>query len=160
MKILILISAVFIMGCTTAPKVYNPNNIRAEDLAFIETSLEPSLLNNNSEKTWIELIWDEDGNEITGRREHSMWDEMVSEISLPAGTYKFKVSCSNTGLTSRLDGVFTFEAKKKYEMYCDLVKGKNMFGILVNKSLILKIRDNQSLIEQIKNLKNQANKAL
>ncbi|PCI46757.1 MAG: hypothetical protein COB51_06665 [Moraxellaceae bacterium] len=145
MKVFFLIAIALLTGCSTVPTVYNPNNINLEEMAVVKTSQNASLFGRGY-NTWIEYVWDENNNEITGRS--PFWDNMLGELSLPAGKYRFKAACVNGQYESHPEAFFRLAPKTRYEISCDIGKGKNLFGMSVDAFAKLKIREIKSLTNQ------------
>jgi hypothetical protein len=145
MKTLLLIAITFLSGCSTVPSVYNPNKLNTEEMAIVKTSQQASFFGKGY-NTWIEFVWDESDAEITGR--NALFDNMMGELSLPAGKYKFRAACVNGHYEGHPEAIFKLESMKVYELSCGIEKGKNLFGMSVDAYAELKISEIKSLTSQ------------
>ncbi|PAJ71775.1 hypothetical protein CJF42_24875 [Pseudoalteromonas sp. NBT06-2] len=137
MKNFILVSVLALVGCAT-PQVYNPTNTPNQELSNVRTSGGEQLFLTEKYSAFILYIYDENKNEITKRNALS---NQINDISLPAGEYRFQVSCQNKWYEGTPLAFFKLEPSKQYEIYCDITKGSNFLGMSVDSKVQLKIKE-------------------
>ena len=134
-KILTCLLFLTIVGCAT-PKMYNPTNISTQDLSNVRTSSSSGLFLSDEFSAWILYIYDVNNKELTNRDPLST---QINEIYLPAGVYRFRVSCKNKRYKGSPVATFKLEASKNYEITCEVTKDSNLSGISVDSKVQLKI---------------------
>ncbi len=139
MKTLSLAIVIVLTGCAAAPITsYNPNKLPPEKLVEVTTLQEKEFFNNKY-NAWIELIWNEKEEELTKR--NPLWDRSIDKVSLPEGKYTFQVACTNGRSEGHPKALFELEAGKKYQIYCDIKKGKGFLGIPDDAYASIKIKE-------------------
>jgi len=140
MKKIILLMALTLSGCATTDMVYNPNGMNEQKLVKVETLREASAFSFSAKyNAYIMYVYNEKNEEVTKR--NALFSNKISEIKLQPGKYLFKVECKSRNYYADTEGKFELLPSKKYQLYCDIKKGKNIFGGSADASVSLKIRE-------------------
>ena len=122
-KFLIILFLFVIAGCSSNPVIYNPSVLSEDVLSKI------SVKHSKTYKTWMQFIYNEKGDEITKR---TGWDNLLSEVSLEEGIYKFKVRCASGVREAYPEVTAKIVQSKNYIIFCSVTKGKNLLGLKVD----------------------------
>jgi len=140
MKAYLFVLIIMLGGCSTVPLTYNPDSLNEDELARVTTLREAKVFGNKY-NAWIEYVWNDHNVEITNR--NAFWDNMLGGVHLPPGRYKFQVSCVNGSYEGHTEAKFSLEANKEYQLSCNIGKGENIFGMSIDTSAGLSIREVQ-----------------
>jgi hypothetical protein len=112
-------------SCASAPiTTYNPNKLDTSDLVKL-TTIQHKELFSNQYSSFIENIWNSDGEELTKR--NYLLGRPLKDFSLPAGKYKFKIFCGKGNLIGHLETIYSLEKGKNYLITCE-----GRFGVSIN----------------------------
>jgi len=119
----IIVVLLLLAGCSSAPVIYNPSVVEEASLAKVTVE------HSKNYNAWIQFVYNSEDIEVTKR---GGWDNLLSEITLEPGTYRFKVRCAGVRGEAYPEVTAKLDASKEYSAYCSISKGKNLLGMTID----------------------------
>lgn len=140
LKYTILFLSTFIVGCTTYPSTYNPEEISQSDLAKVTYEKLTFWERGNKFKGYTVAVYDENRQKVIQVQESFGYGTKVHEdIYLPEGTYLIIAYCTNNSVSGNPKTVLSVNGGNTYTLACNNHTEKGFLGLEINKSVSLEL---------------------
>lgn len=133
-KIFLSVFIAILVGCTNRVYIHNIDDLESGQLSVVKTLTGGGTKYN----AWIHFVYDESGNEITGRKKS---DGGLGEVHLPEGKYTFNVICTSGYLEGDMKLNAFIKTGKNYQIFCDVSEKSNFLGLTSSAKGMVRIRE-------------------
>lgn len=135
-KCLLTFLCIGIAGCQSAPFTYNPEGAEHTRLAKVALEQGPRQFAHDYVAV-IEYIWNEQGEELSGRLPYV--SATFDRLNISPGVYRIQAKCANKQHQGSVEGVFNFASASNYRLYCELKQDRHTLGFAVSTHVALKL---------------------